>query len=187
MFLCCFHLAALNFVASFGRSFAKDHMAHKVFHQIGQVLLQRWQDPKALLIRKDLSLFPFFHGNTDLWCVNIAVHTLCNSLVCTYEYCFFKKNRHWHQCKNVCFNICTHTDIGLFRAKRLQNRHTQPAQKGSWPFSVYPGGVCSGTYLADVGDAVLESANRLCKPESFFAKLVLHCLLELPLLRPHIL
>lgn len=143
--------------------------------------------PKLSSSGKTCPFSPFFQGKKELWCVNIAAHTLCNCLVCTYEYCFFKKNRHWHQCKNVCFSICTHTDIGLFRVKRLKNRHTQLAQKGSWPFSIYPGGVCSGTYLADVGDAVLESANRLCKPESFFAKLTLYCLPGLPLLGPHIL
>lgn len=132
-------------------------------------------------------LFPFFQGKKELWCENTAVHALCNCLVCIYKHCFFKKNRHWHQCKNVCFNICAHTGISLFKARRLKNRHTQLAQKGSRPSSIYPGGVFNGTYLADVGDTVLESANRLCKAESFFAKRLLYCLLELPFLGPHIL
>lgn len=187
---CCFHLAALGFIASSGGAVTKDHTAHKVYPQIGQVSYY-CKDAKIPKLSstsgKTCPFSPFFQGKKELWCENIAVHTLCNCLVCIYKYCFFKKNRYWHQRKNVRFNICTHTDISLFRARRLKNRRTQLAQKGSWPFSIYPGGVFNGTYLADVGDAVSESANRLCKSESFFAKRLLYCLLELPFLGPHIL
>ncbi|KAF2981966.1 hypothetical protein EK904_011920 [Melospiza melodia maxima] len=57
----------------------------------------------------------------------------------------------------------------LYRMQQHQKAEEAKSETRKWSSKPDDDG---GTYRADVGDAVLESANRLCKPESFFAKLL---------------